>query len=285
MAGIVNKPLSMFRRPESPKPLHSRWGDVDISVPTDGSWNQYNNPHRRAARKQSYGPGFVPDDPSTRKPPPAKEESNASGRSTPTESTSISRQNSLSLGALRPGRLSVRLASRPKQLRDELSTETTPSQPEQRTSGYAYKPIQQNYTADVTDKPSRTSGTQYRYIPTTGRYPEDTPISPRSQSARSHRSSRARRDSFTDSIESHERSHESMQPRQASLRRDSYMEEDRRSLRSSLGGSSDSSSRRLSYGLPPRRRASTFVAPDRKRASSLKPMTLAMVPDPEDLYE
>lgn len=285
MAEIVSKPLAIFRRPESSKPLHSRWGDVEISVPTDGSWNQYNNPHRRAARKQSYGPGFVPDDPSARETRPAKDDVHTPNKIDTDEKSSLSRRSSLSLGALRPGRLSVRLASRPKQLRDEVSLERTPSQSDRRTSGYAYKPIQQDYTAELTDKSNCASSAQYRYIPTSRRYLEDIPVSPRSQSVGSHHSSRARRDSFTDSIESHEHSHDALQSHKAPYRTDSHKEEDRHSLRFSLGESSDGSSRRSSYGLLPRRRTSPFVAADRKRASSLKPMTMAMVPDSEDLYE
>jgi hypothetical protein len=64
-----------------------------------------------------------------------------------------------------------------------------------------------------------------------------------------------------------------------------YVEDDRRSLRSSLGDSSDSSSSRRNVGLPPRRNTSPFVAADRRRASSVKPMIVAMVPDPDELYE
>ena len=280
MAGIANKPLAIFRRPESPKPLHSRWGDVSISVPTDGSWNQYNNPHRPAQRKQTYGPGFVPDYPSTgRKSRPVREEEiNEDMERAPVNKTSVSRRNSLSLGALKPGRLSVRLASRPKKLTGELPVERTTVQPDHKQASYAYKPIHQDYSAEVTEKSSRANAPQYRYIPRNRQYPEDIPISPRSQSARPYHSSRSRRDSFTDSIDSTEHSRD-----YASSRRGSHPEDDRRSLRSSLGDSSDSSSSRLSYGLPTRRRAS--IVPDRKRASSLKPMTLAMVPDPEELYE
>ncbi|KAJ5156666.1 hypothetical protein N7492_009469 [Penicillium capsulatum] len=281
MAGIVNKPLGIFRRSDSPKPLHSRWGDVDITVPTDGSWNQYNNPHRRASRTQTYGPGFVPDGPSTRTARPAKERSEESSKGGLNHTTSLSRHSSLSLGSSRPGRLSVRLASRPQQLQDEEPIERS-HRSEQTTSGYAYKPIQQNYTAEVTEKSHRAHGPQYRYIPTSGRYLEGTPVSPRSQSARSHRSSRDRRDSFSDYLDSDERRQDVRPSYEGSSRRDS--EEDRRSLRSSVGDSSDNSSPRFSYGLPPRRRTSPCVAADRKRASSLKPMTLAMVPDPEELY-
>lgn len=284
MAGIVNRPLAIFRRPDSPKPLHSRWGDTSISVPTDGSWNQYDNPHRPSPPRQVYGPGFVPDcSPSDRTTKPLSyEDPDKENKSTSANSANRSHRNSLSLGALRPGRLSVRLASRPKRLRGETPSERESRQSEEKKAEFAYKPIHQDYPAEVTEN---THAPRYRYIPTSGRYVEDIKGTvPRSQSATSYRSSRARRDSFSESYVGRDVVRESyVQP---SVRTSSYQEDDRRSLRSSLGDSSDSSGSRLSgYGLPPRRRASPFVAPDRKRSSSLKPMTLTMVPDPDELYE
>lgn len=284
MAGIANRPLAMFRRPDSSKQLHSRWGDVAISVPTDGSWNQYDNPHRPAPGRQTYGPGYVPDcSPSDRKKhPPSNDDVEEDNKSTSTSSTSISRRNSLSLGALRPGRLSVRLASRPKHPKGETPAERHSHQAESKKLEFAYKPIQQDYPAEVTENSSQS---QYRYIPTSGRYLEDIPSAvPRRQSASSYRSSRTRRDSFSESQQSGDRGRDS-KIRTIPARPDSRLEDDRRSLRSSLGDSSDSSGSRLSFGLPPRRKTSPFVASDRKRLSSLKPMTLAMVPDPEKLDE
>ncbi|KAK5788753.1 hypothetical protein VI817_009711 [Penicillium citrinum] len=270
MSSAVTKPLSIFRKPESPQPLHARWGDVSITVPTDGSWNQYDNPHRPAKGRQQYGPGFIPDiSPTDQNKTPLGEGELREDQeeATSPEKSSVSRRNSLSLGALRPGRLSVRLASRPKQLRDE-----------QKRPDFAYKQVRRDYPAEVTENSVQTS-TRFRYIPTNGRYLEDIP-SPRSQSAQSFRGSHERRDSFSD------RSDGKDNGRRSGLGRESpYIEDDRCSLRSSVGGSSDGSGSRLSFGLPPRRRTSPFVAADRKRSSSLKPMTMAMVPDPEDLYE
>lgn len=280
MANIVNKPLAIFRRPDSPKPMHSRWGDTAISVPTDGSWNQYDNPHRAAPQRQVYGPGFVPECPPSNRTtiPSSHEDPDEENRST---STNRSRHTSLSLGTLRPGRLSVRLASRPKHLRGETPSERDSQQSEQKKTEFAYKPIHQDYPAEVTEN-AHTA--RYRYIPTNGRYVEDIKGSvPRSQSASSYRRSHARCDSLSESYDGDDR-------------RDSYVpmtagtgpcnEDDRRSLRSSVGDSSDSSGSRLSgYGLPSRRQASPFMARDRKRSSSVKPMTLTMVPDPDELYE
>jgi hypothetical protein len=281
MAGIVNRPLSIFRRPESPKPLHSRWGDVAISVPTDGSWNQYDNPHR-VPRRPAYGPGFVPDcSPSDRNLHQGNEKATEENNKSTSTSSTLSRHNSLSLGSLRPGRLSVRLASRPKHLRGESPAERD-SQTDQKKPDFAYKPIQQDYPTEVSETSSQ-SIPRYRYIPASGPYLEDIPGSvPRSQSARSCRRSRARRDSLSESQEDEERDRNARMP--APSRASTHQEDDRQSLRSSLGDSSDGAGSRLSFGLPPRRRTPPFVPADRKRSSSLKPMTLAMVPDPDELY-
>ncbi|KAJ5659356.1 hypothetical protein N7507_005807 [Penicillium longicatenatum] len=179
MSGIVNKPLALFRRPESPRPLHARWGDVDISVPTEGSWNQYNNPHRPAQEeRQMYGPGFVPQDrPSSRADTSYTEHSQqeiSAGRSA-RSATSVPRRNSLSMGALRTGRLSVRLASRPKHLRGEAQPERDAPQQEAQRTDFAYKPIRQDYTVEATEKPKPAGTTSFKYIPTNGRYLEEIP--------------------------------------------------------------------------------------------------------------
>ncbi|KAJ6084171.1 hypothetical protein N7486_010971 [Penicillium sp. IBT 16267x] len=278
MSGIVSKPLALFHRPDSPRPLHARWGDVAISVPTEGSWNQFNNPYRSAQEeRQTYGPGFVPHDrPSNRTDTSYKDNDQKEDRVSrlARSSTPVSRRNSLSMGGLRHGRLSVRLASRPKNLRDEAQPERDAHQQESQRTDFAYKPIRRDYTVETTDK-SKPAGTNpFKYIPTNGRYLEEIPAAGHlhSQSAMSHRSSHSRRDSFTESLG------------ERFCRRGSHHEDDRRSLHSSIGDSSDSSSSRENYDMP-RRCTSPFVPADRKRASLMKPMTLAMVPNPEDLYE
>lgn len=281
MANIVNRPRAIFRRPDSPKPLHSRWGDTAISVPTNGSWNQYDNPHRPAPQRQVYGPGFVPDGPppDRRTKPLRHEGQDQENKSTSTNWTNRSHRDSSSLGSWRPRRLSVRLVSRPKHLREYTTTERD-SRPEEKRTEFAYKPVHQDYPAEVTENAHKA---RYRYIPTDGRYLEDIKGTvPPSQAASSHRSSRARRDSFSESHEGRNVSRDSHVP--SSARPGSYQEDDRQSERSSVGSSSDSSGSRLSGCGLPRRKASPFVARDRRRSSS-KSMTLAMVPDPDELYE
>ncbi|KGO75663.1 hypothetical protein PITC_030150 [Penicillium italicum] len=290
MAGIVNGPFSLFRKSDSPKPLHARWGDVSISVPTDGSWNQYDNPHRPVKERSAYGPGYVPDcSPQDRRSPrPVKgeEDPNDDARSVCSEASTVSRRSSLSLKSLRPGRLSVRLASRPKQLRGESQTERDTRRSEQMRNEFAYRPIHQDYTSEVVGN-STQPGNRFKYIPTNGRYLQSSGAeTPRSQSVNSHRSPNSRRGSLSESSEQRysgrDRDHYT-----PAVRGSTYHEDESRSLHStSFRDSSDSSCSRRNYGLPPRRRTSPFVAADSERASSMsKPMTMAMVPDPDDLYD
>ncbi|GAD93489.1 conserved hypothetical protein [Paecilomyces variotii No. 5] len=58
----MTKVINVFRRERSQRaPLHARWGDVGITVPTEGSWSQFDNPHKARRERNGYGPGFVPD--------------------------------------------------------------------------------------------------------------------------------------------------------------------------------------------------------------------------------
>lgn len=278
MSDIVNKPLAIFCRPDSPKPLHSRWGDTSISVPTDGSWNQYDNPHRHTPSGH-YGPGFMPESsPSDRTSKAWSYDYAEDSKGIPTHITAVTRRNSLSLGALRPNRLSVRLASRSKHLIGE-TIEQREDYPSPRTTTFAYKPIHQDYASEASE---RAHTPRYRYIPTNGRYLEDISNAiPLSQSGSYHKAHS--HDSCSKPREGRARHRESRVSMYTP--RDSYHEDDRRSLRSSLVDNSDSSSSRLScYGLPARRKATPSVVADRRR-SSVNPMTLAMVPDPDELYE
>lgn len=291
MAGIVSAPVPLLRKTDDPKPLHPRWGDVDISVPTEGSWNQYNNPHRDMREPRSYGPRFVPDC-----RPYDKEIINNDHqdgkRPHPTaasaDTTSSSPRISLALGALRPGRLSVRLASRPKYLRgySQIARQSQSMEPEK--TEFAYKPIQQDYTAETIQnvtqyqqQSQQQQPTRFKYIPTNGRYLEQlAPATPNSQSVDPYRRSRLWRNSTVESLEDRGSG--------GDLPTTNYkknIEDDRQSLRSSVGDSSDSTTSPRHHMLPIRRKTSPQVVTDRKRFSLLKPMTTAMVPDADDLYE
>jgi hypothetical protein len=144
---------------------------------------------------------------------------------------------------------------------------------------FAYRPIKQDYTSEVVEHTTQPTN-RFKYVPTSGRYMADSSSTPRSQSISIHRNSHSLRDSYAESSDGSDRGRgREFAP---NVRLSTY-EDDRRSHRSSTWDSFDYSQQ--NFGLPPRRRTSPFVPADRKRASTLKPLTMAMVPDPDELYE
>ncbi|KAJ5225259.1 hypothetical protein N7468_006484 [Penicillium chermesinum] len=284
MSGIVTRPLSVFRRPDSSKPLHARWGDVGISVPTEGSWNQIDNPHRRALEeRQRYGPGFVPgcvspirDTSLVKDEGEEDEEEEADEKEQrreiadkplprlPKRLPTLGRSNSL-----QPGRLSVRLASRPKNMNGEPKTEQEVYLEKSKKSDFTYKPIQQDYTAEATEISKRG-------------YTQNSPSQPvcralpvlRWKARLIHRTAWGKRHQHGPSI-----------PPQSPLQNEALGKKaSEEAFYSPQKDRSTSSSPSAAYEMPPRRRTSPFVAADRKRSSLVRPMTLTMVPDSEELY-
>ena len=100
---------------------------------------------------------------------------------------------------------------------------------------------------------------------------------PRGQSSSSHRSFQSSREPYAESMNGDRYSRD---PR-PTVRVSSYDDEHREMRSNAVDGSEYS---RRSGGLPSRRKTAPFVPADRKRASS-KPLTMAMVPDPDDLYD
>lgn len=243
-----------FRKQDPPKPLHSRWGDVAITVPTAGSWSQY-TPRRLSKKPKNqagYGPGFVPEDPSCPPdrclaPSTSDEDEN---ESISTDTSSSSRRNSFRINPLNPRRISTRLALHAPRMRDTIE-EREHLVPDHRRNEFAYKPIRHDYLAEVAESQgsssqqrhrTNTSGsTRFRYIPANLRYREEfADIPQRSQSASSCRSRSSHSPTFSDGVGGEQRS------------------------RSRLGS--------LGRG--------------EKRVSVSKSVTTAtMVPDPDDLYE
>lgn len=182
MAGISNSPLHPFRKQEPPKPLHSRWGDVSISVPTEGSWSQYNSPkgRRHTTKRADHSPS---NGPPTRSPPHTHHHRTTSDdESTSSAESTSSRRSSFLTNTLNPRRLSTRLTPRAKS-----STET---HSDDRRTEFAYKPIKKDYPAEVAQNQagcrvhradSRSSG--FRYIPAASRYRDEFgDVPPRSRS-------------------------------------------------------------------------------------------------------
>lgn len=295
MAGISTSPLLPFRKHEPPKSLHSRWGDVSITVPTDGSWSQYHNPQRqrqRHARKTAYGPAYVPgySSTSTRAHPrlhlPSdneEEEDESTTTSTTSSADSMSSRRSSIMNTLNPRRFSTRLtSSRPKS-----STEThgdgehfitdRPSRTE-----FAYKPIKMDYPAEIAETRATTLGTsdntyssnlhranshssRFRYIPTPPRYRDEFAEIPPPLLSQSASSCRGRSGPCSSANNVDER-----------LRR--------RGRLTRLDDCDDDSEVPIMFMSEARMGGSVGRA-KRTSPSSTKFLTTAMVPDPDEIYE
>lgn len=202
MTGTPNKPLNPFRRQESAssKPLHSRWGDVAITVPTEGSWSQYNNPHRRSRKyeydlKGEYGPGHgsehsvrrhrhrhLPSDEEVNKSTTSNigSPASSSSRRTPNNQRNISLRRRLSLN---------RRSTEPTS-----TEEANPKEKEPVTkTDFAYKPINQDYPTEIAENQGtnlrRANTARFRYIPASARYREEFGEIPERSPSRSKGSS------------------------------------------------------------------------------------------------
>lgn len=144
MTSIVSNPLSIFRRQKRKKvqePLHARWGDVSISAPTDGAWTQFEKP--QGPGNAAYGPGFVPDcDDVCFHPSESEDEATL-------HNSRKSRANPRQLPRiLTPSRLPRRIL-----------------QVGQKKPTFAYKPISQDYSHEISEKASHVTAPRVRYIP------------------------------------------------------------------------------------------------------------------------
>ncbi|OJJ71193.1 hypothetical protein ASPBRDRAFT_126637 [Aspergillus brasiliensis CBS 101740] len=282
MTSIVSGPLGRFRKNGSHKRLHERWGDVGITVPTEGSWNQRDNPHRSSDRRR-----------------PAYEVlSGGSDSTTPVDDPheSSTQPSSFSVKALNPRRLSMRISSRSKPTTTDYPKENTTTTPtadrqtkaDRRVSQFSYRPIQQDYPTEMAEKASRQSqhSPRFKYIPTAPRYAEELglPTSRRWSS---------QRDSVQSSCPSEgtRRSHRRYPDAEEDCYDDEYYEErrerysrplstrrDRSSVDYYSAATTSSSSRRGSLALG--RSGGTTE----KRGRSGKNLTTAMVPDADDIY-
>jgi hypothetical protein len=213
MTGTPSKPLNPFRRQEPPtsKPLHSRWGDVAITVPTEGSWSQYNNPHRRG-RKGDYGPGYVSEY-AARRPHPHPHHPHRH-RQLPSDTTTTNNNNDndndevsksptsknppppTTSPSHRPGnrnaerkclstrRRPVSFNSRPtpspaapNETEEKLGQERLSADPR---PDFAYKPISQDYPTEIAESQggqlhrANTAGSaRFRYIPASARHRDE----------------------------------------------------------------------------------------------------------------
>ncbi|RHZ72898.1 hypothetical protein CDV55_101071 [Aspergillus turcosus] len=169
MANIVTRPLSIFRKHDSPKPqsqlqshsLHTRWGDAAISAPTDGSWTQHSTstthqPSSSTHRSQStYRSKSKSQNKNKTTDKPAYEVEYAPRTHQPTEprpsSTLTPTSTSTSTSTSFSRRLSMRLSPRSKSSRSDCDTSERQPLVERRAQ-FAYKPIHQDYPSEVAEK-------------------------------------------------------------------------------------------------------------------------------------
>ncbi|PKY02058.1 hypothetical protein P168DRAFT_292169 [Aspergillus campestris IBT 28561] len=259
MASIIPRPLSRFRKQDSSdrdRRLHERWGDVSISAPTGGSWNQFSTPHHQPPTHHhhsgAYGPGYVSEQ-----------------HAAPSRSNSNSNSSNNRLSTFNPRRLSMRLAPRSKTPTltesDELPSPTGSCHPLiERRPDFAYRPIHQDYPAEVasttTHRMSLEPSQRFRYIPAT---------------AQSTRSSSAGRASVRDSVQTvwpEEYADKAPRCRESVYYGDSDEDDDDGSRRSEYRGSADYS-RRFSVGVS-----------EKKKKRATRTLTMTMVPDSDDIY-
>ncbi|OOF97974.1 hypothetical protein ASPCADRAFT_205241 [Aspergillus carbonarius ITEM 5010] len=271
MASLVNGPLGRFRKHGTPKPLHERWGDVGITVPTEGSWNQLDNPHRSSDRRPIH-------DISSRR---HRDQAIVATE----DDRRASQSSSFSVKALNPRRLSMRISQRAKQTSDCPKENDRHTKAERRVSQFSYRPIQQDYPTEMAEKTARQSqhAPRFRYIPTGPGYPEELGLvaPPRLASRResdqssytSESTDRGTRHSYRrnpvggDGYEEYDEDeyHGERYPRPLSIhRRDRSSVDYSRRASPSLG-------RSLAPSREPRGRSGTYL-------------TTAMVSDAEDIY-
>ncbi|KAH8428561.1 uncharacterized protein LDX57_006257 [Aspergillus melleus] len=289
MASIVGRPLNRLRRSDTYKPLHERWGDVSISAPTDGSWNQFDNPHQSSHRTRGYGPGFVPEHP-PRGASHVEEDAVPSARPS---RHSHARQSTFSMSTLNPRRLSVRLGPRPKHTAENNVAHEPTAQRDRRTE-FAYKPIHKDYATEVAEHVATNDhpSPQFRYIPATPRYAEDVGLplpSPYASSSASSSSSRSKDSVRVGSDHRRERDRQTVYS-------DDLNEEDEdeytaypsgrsssRLSRAEYRSSADYSGRRASSLFGGRSSGATSAEKKRYR-SSARYLTTDMVPDADEMY-
>ncbi|PLB54601.1 hypothetical protein P170DRAFT_432228 [Aspergillus steynii IBT 23096] len=290
MASIVSRPLNRLRKSDAYKPLHERWGDVTISAPTDGSWNQFDNPHQTSHRTLGYGPGFVPEH------PPRGSASHVEDHVPSTRSTrhvNSSRQSTFSMSTLNPRRLSVRLAPRSRHAVDSTGHELAgPESNRASRTEFAYKPIHQDYPTEVAEHSATHDhpSPRFRYIPATPRYAEDMGMpSPYSSSSSSTSFSRSRESvRLGVNVDRRDRDRQTMYS-------DDLNEEDEDEYCSHRPGRSSSRLSRSGYRSSSdfSQRASSLFggrntgasSSEKKRyRSSTRYMTTDMVPDADEIY-
>ncbi|OGM47065.1 hypothetical protein ABOM_003633 [Aspergillus bombycis] len=269
MASIVPRPLNRLRKTDTYKPLHERFGDVSISAPTEGSWNQLESPRQSSHR--GYGHSLARGN-STR-----TSWENYDTASAP-DNTPPSRQNSFSMSTLNPRRLSMRLAPRSRHSTEDPSEKEHLHHSDRRTE-FAYKPIHQDYSTEVAEKAASRAhdSPRFRYIPA------DTRAAAVSTGSRRY---------STSSQHSMQSNHAGIEERDSRPRQhyrdshyedkyDHYVEPHERSHRSSRTGCR-TSGEYSEWAMAAQMNATSSL--EKKRLRAARRMTMTMVPDADDIY-
>lgn len=200
MTSTSNKRLNRLRKQEpsaSSKPLHSRWGDVAITVPTEGAWNQYDNPNcrSRSHKKSFYGSGYVPEESARHRHGHLALDQKNTGSTVSTDISTSSRRNSFLFNNLNPHHISIRrgLSFRHRQSPSLPTVDGSFEEKDrlipERSNEFAYKPIQRDYATEIAESQGsqlhRTNTARFRYIPATARYREEFGNIQRNRSASS----------------------------------------------------------------------------------------------------
>lgn len=259
MANIVSTSLTRLRRHDASRPLHARWGDVAITAPTEGSWCQYDNPHKSVQRRGGYGPGYVPDGYRALREEGHEEEKERK------EDERKRNASPMNMSSLSPRRLSMHL-SRTKTPEREQERPRRQLQHKRGYNEFAYKPIKRDYSTEVAEVAGGHRASRFRYIPASPQYFEELEmIGSRSQSVSSD-DSRGRRGYDFVEVEGGEQEQDRPMSRAPGYR-GSMASLPKRVLGSSAIGQSNRNG----------------LSNEKKRYSS-RCMTTVMVPDAEDIY-
>ncbi|KAJ9374876.1 hypothetical protein DTO282E5_431 [Paecilomyces variotii] len=153
MASIVNA----FRKQKPQRaPLHARWGDVGITVPTEGSWSQFDNPHKASHERAGYGPGFVPD---------CNDENDPNLINQPSSKKSTTKRHQLSIPLSR-----MRSITRRKDQETKRSNGTSKAR-------FSYKPIDPDHMVELAmEYGDGTEIPPILYVPPSKAYYEDLKV-------------------------------------------------------------------------------------------------------------
>lgn len=320
MPDTSNKPLNPFRKQNTPSTpsnhLHSRWGDVSISVPTEGSWSQYDTSHHLTRHKNDHSSGYASEQNSHparhRHPHPHPQSDDEDGcestasTSTDTTSTSSSRRNSILLNTLNPARhisMRRRLSSRPHPPHRHTQSHSNSHSPApsetqledildenehlitEKQNDFAYRPIRRDYPSEVAESRQSQTNRSHGHGQSQSQSQRQNPL----YRTNTNTSTRFRYIPASASGSRYREEFGEIPPRSQSACSGSGSSRSRESRYSLSSSSGISDGLRYEHEQGRSRSKGSGSGPERgeKRLSfaSSKFLTTAMVPDPDDLYD